>query len=398
MPAIPDRSIAQSSRRSAWAALALLACLGPAAIAPASPLKFSFTPTGALAELESTDSTLYGKVLGGFATAGEFWSSRLQDDMTINVTIELPALPRGIVGYTEAPSLGVMYSDIRMALTMDRKSADDFTAVAALPSGDSLSFLTNNTTTGGLEVDDNGSANNLYLDVTRANLKALGFDAPGFLEPNDAVLDASISFSNAVAWDFDRSDGIGADTLDFVGVAIHEIGHTMGFLSGVATVDYFSAPFGLDPGRSLDDVAVFSVLDLFRHGARNGGGLDFATDGVDAENPYFSLDGGLTALATFSTGQFNGDGWQAHHWKDGLGIGIMEPVFAYGELKAATALDVRAFDAIGYDLVVPEIDPAGTGSVLALVAGALGLLERRRQRNGRPPSDTFTSSMRSRGG
>jgi hypothetical protein len=27
---------------------------------------------------------------------------------------------------------------------------------------------------------------------------------------------------------------------------------------------------------------------------------------------------------------------------------------------------------------VPEIDPAGMGSVLALVAGALGLLERRR--------------------
>ena len=42
-------------------------------------------------------------------------------------------------------------------------------------------------------------------------------------------------------------------------------------------------------------MAVFSVLDLFRHGARNGGGLDFATDGMDAQNPYFSLDGGLTA-------------------------------------------------------------------------------------------------------
>jgi len=45
---------------------------------------------------------------------------------------------------------------------------------------------------------------------------------------------------------------------------------------------------------------------------------------------------------------------------------------------------VRAFDAIGYDLVVeqgavPEIDPAGFGSALALVLGGLGMIERRRQ-------------------
>ena len=34
--------------------------------------------------------------------------------------------------------------------------------------------------------------------------------------------------------------------------------------------------------------------------------------------------------------------------------------------------------AIGVITPVPEIDPAGMGSVLALVTGALGLLERRR--------------------
>jgi hypothetical protein len=32
----------------------------------------------------------------------------------------------------------------------------------------------------------------------------------------------------------------------------------------------------------------------------------------------------------------------------------------------------------GFTASVPEIDPAGMGSVLALVSGALGLLERRR--------------------
>ena len=40
------------------------------------------------------------------------------------------------------------------------------------------------------------------------------------------------------------------------------------------------------------------------------------------------------------------------------------------------------FNALGFiaTLPVPEIDPAGASSVLALVAGALGLLERRARR------------------
>lgn len=66
---------------------------------------------------------------------------------------------------------------------------------------------------------------------------------------------------------------------------------------------------------------VFSVLDLYRRGARNGGGLDFATGGTGTNTPYFSLDGGLTSLGSFATGQLNGDGRQASHWKDNLGSG-----------------------------------------------------------------------------
>ena len=215
--------------------------LVPAAGAVGSPLAFRFTPTGTLADLQSSDPTLYGQVTAGFAAAGAFWSGRFRDDITINVTIDFPALALGLAGVTDIRYEGVAYADIRAALALDRTSSDDGTAVAGLPTGDRLSFLTNNTTTGGLEIDDNGSVNNLALLVSRANMKALGFVAPGFLEPHDAGLDASILFSSGIDWDFDPSDGIGSGMIDFVGVAIHEVGHAMGFVSGVDTVDYATA-------------------------------------------------------------------------------------------------------------------------------------------------------------
>ncbi|HWI86755.1 MAG TPA: NF038122 family metalloprotease, partial [Sphingomonas sp.] len=83
-----------------------------------------------------------------------------------------------------------------------------------------------------------------------------------------------------------------------------------------------------------------------------GAVLDF-TPGTAS---YFSVDGGLTALFgnKFSTGSFNGDGRQASHWKDAIGcsgqLGIMDPTFCYGQMGDVTALDLAAFDAIGWNL------------------------------------------------
>ena len=369
--------------RVGWAVALLVVILGsiapPSAIA--ATLKFSFTPVGALATLQTSNPTLYGNVTGGFTTAGNIWAGYFHDDMTLNVNIDYPSLGAGTLGSANIATLEISYADVRTALQFDRTSADDFLAVSSLPAGPNLSFLTNNASTGFLVVDANNTANNAILNVPRANAKALGVAVDG-LAPNDALLDATISFSSNFVWDFDRSNGISSGTFDFVGVAVHELGHAMGFLSGVDTVDFVSAPNGNAQflGTNLDPYRVFTVLDLYRHGARNGGGLDFATGGTGANNPYFSLDGGGTAIGTFSTGQRNGDGRQASHWKDNLGLGILDPTFAPGELGIISALDVRAFDAIGYDVVVvPEIDPAGIGSALALVLGALGMIERRRQ-------------------
>jgi hypothetical protein len=101
-----------------------------------------------------------------------------------------------------------------------------------------------------------------------------------------------------------------------------------------------------------------------------GGLYDLAMGQFDANSrPYFSINGGATNLAQFSTGRYNGDGNQASHWRDSLGIGIMDPTAGAGELLAISLLDRRAMDVIGWD---PNVVPEPSTCTL-LVAAILGL-------------------------
>ena len=103
------------------------------------------------------------------------------------------------------------------------------------------------------------------------------------------------------------------------------------------------------------------------------GALDWS---ADTREKYFSINGGLTNLALFATGVYNGDGRQASHWKDNLGIGILDPTFAPGELGVITPMDILSLDVVGWDSAVPEPSTFAL-TLLPLALGALACSRRR---------------------
>jgi hypothetical protein len=318
-----------------------------------------------------------------FIDAGARWSALFTDNVTLDMTVGQQALGAGILASTGSRRVSTTYSNFYGALNADITSATDTTAVGTLPVGPSFGVLINRTSDNpngsgsATPYVDTAGANNQTVNLTTANAKALGI-APGTgtVGQCTTTCDASIVFGTAFSWDYNPNDGITAGAYDFVGIATHEIGHALGFVSGVDTLDGNSPP--VNGPFTANQFTFVNSLDLFRYSALStaSGVIDYT---ADTRPKYFSLDKGVTAIAGFSTGRNFGDGQQASHWKDSLGIGIMDPTAAQGELLSISANDILAFDAIGWNLTpVPE---PGTYALFGL--GLLGLGLRRRMAAGR---------------
>ena len=304
---------------------------------PVFGVTFNFTPAGGTP----------ANVIQGFNDAAARWAAILTDSVTVNFDIDFATLGPGILGGASSDRATFTYSSTRTALTSDATSGDDTNTVANLQGGGAFNMLINRTTDNPFGsgsatpyLDNDGDANNTTIRMTRANAKALGL-----ISAADAARDADITFSDAFTWDFDPTNGITPGAYDFVGVATHEIGHALGFTSGVDVLDG-------NAGSFADSAFTWvSTLDLFRFStvsfAQGAGVVDWTANTTDK---YFSLDGGATKSVSYSTGKNFGDGQQASHFKDNLALGIMDPTAATGELLAVSANDQRLFDVIGWDL------------------------------------------------
>ena len=320
----------------------------------------------------------------GFTEAARYWSSVLTTTgapVTVNIDAAFDHLGPNILGSTSSNFTSKAVQSIETRLGAHAYGLNDAAKVlpALTPGALGVGALnvytpgyTDPTNKIGIDnstkvYDTDGSYNNSVIGLTTANAKALGYTfAPG-------TVDASITFSSDFGFDFNPRNGIDANKTDFLAVAIHEIGHALGFDSGVDDYDY------LGTGGPLANVAVLpdgtlgknydanddwfgETLDLFRYSAP--GVLDWTT----GTKSYFSLDGGVTPYENgyFSTGTYNGDSWQASHWKAPQVIdpatgqlvfsckqpklGILNPYICDGRAGIVTALDLAAQDAVGWNL------------------------------------------------
>ena len=318
----------------------------------------------------------------GFEMAGQFWSDYLTDDVSINIFVEITdMLPENVLGGA-LPGMEVdqSYMSFRDSLKRDMLSGADEIAVGNLPGNSEFTAMVNGATVSG-NIDYGKKYmryNNTQLNLTRANTKAIELlnDPNSELVSGESRLDGYILLSDlsniTVNQDNDRSNDLkwhyGFDSnivphkkLDFLSVAIHEIGHVLGFVSGVDDVGNsgtnnsdsmkYTTISVLDRTKTPEADQSTSI-DLFRYSSQSAavGAIDMSVGG----DAFFSLDR-KTVEANFATGEdssIGGDGYQASHWKyqEGKPLGIMDPLLAPGQRRQISALDQKMFDVIGYNL------------------------------------------------
>jgi len=274
--------------------------------------------------------------LAAFERAAAQWEALITDPIVVTIDADFADLGNpAIIGQASSVLLQGPFDLIRDAVVADADADDD--VVAAMPTAAQFSASL-----------PSGFALSGFLLGSKANLKALGF---ADLDASFGVSDATITFNETFAFDLDSSDGVDPGTIDLETVAVHEIGHALGFFSIVDGVD-----------GAIGGAVTPSTLDLYRFRARGGNpgsasrftrSRRSATPGAD------EIFDDIESESRLSTGIYGGDGRQASHWKDdvltGTFIGVMDPTLAAATIEPITAADRRAFDLVGYDIVTPSL-------------------------------------------
>ena len=185
-----------------------------------------------------------------------------------------------------------------------------------------------------------------------SNLQALGFLAPF---PSDSIpfgQAAAIGFNSAFTFDLDPSNGITGGQTDFDAVAVHEMGHALGFLCRIGSSTsslYVWDIFRFRPGAVTDLTSFKTAQRVNTPGPSSTGGDQIFWDGFREWE-----------VSTATGSRTGGDGQQASHWRNDASrgafpvderyIGIMDPDIAAGVRQVMTVADKKALSVMGWKL------------------------------------------------
>src|SRR5436190_923685 len=272
-----------------------------------------------------------------FNRAAQNWENIIMSPITIYLDVDFGSTnfgqtwPAGVLGATRALSASYPYQSVRGNLIAEANGEGNSTKQGI------FNFLP--ATAVPTDLGDAGAAN-----VSNSIARAIGL-LPATAQSTDEA--ARIAFNSNFTFDFDPSDGIDGNAIDFDAVATHEIGHALGFNS--------------EAGLNLPKTSVWDLY-RFRTGTTNatfatasriltiGGSPDPLQFDFIPGNPEIGLStGGPTGSSANG-----GDGRQSSHWKhvstcSGY-IGIMDPAIGNGCRRTITASDTLALSSFGYNL------------------------------------------------
>ena len=252
-----------------------------------------------------------------------FYEATFTDPISVNITFS--NMTSGL-GQSSFNLFTVTYSNFRSALVGDRTSADDTTALAHLATG------THNPVNNGTDIL-----------IKSATQKALGL-----LSGSNAASDGTVSLNTALM-NIDRTGPQNAGLYDLQAVTSHEINEILGLGSTLGLG--LSAPFNADP----------SPEDLFRYDGI--GGRSFNSS--NAVSSYLSIDG-TTLLAEFN----QSGGGDYGDWKS-VGAAKVQDAFGTPGSQPNMGVEIRALDAIGYDVATAPEPSTWLLITTGLIAGAI---------------------------